>query len=305
VQRKYVDWSVERTFFKKEEVLPFLSCQSIFNQKSISSSLKQGIEKAIASFENTGDASNPSQNRALSGNYLEVLSSVCIIEASHHDIGFRTYTFTGQSGKSFLTNLVGNLIEANGFRRSTQVKLNCEIIESTIKTIHVPFLFPAGMELPSFFKKNLSGTVGFKNRSVNFGEFKRTTNSTQIDGSFNFFVNDNSRFNPLMELCVVECKNWKANLLANHLTPILEKALKKSAKLSLIFCNSLGSSKAETLKPLIAYCENKKVNALKLEKYIGDKNFKLISYCPDLKVDKNAEMICIIIELKVINSLKK
>ena len=180
--------------------------------------------------------------------------------------------------------------------------MNCQIIESTINTIHVPFLFPAGMELPSFFKKNLSSTLGFKNRSVNFGEFKRTTNSAQIDGSFNFFINDDSRFNTSMGLCVVECKNWKTNLLANHLTPILAKAVKKSAKLSLIFCNSLGSSKAETLKPLIAYCKNKKVNALKLEKSIGDKNFRLISYCPGLKVDENAKMICIIIELKVINS---
>jgi len=80
----------------------------------------------------------------------------------------------------------------------TVVKLNCEIIESTIKTIHVPFLFPAGA--------------------------------------------------------------------------------------------------------LIAYCKDKTVNVLKLEKSVGDKNFKLTSFCPDLKVDENAEMNCIVIELKVINS---
>ena len=107
------------TFFKKEEVLPFLSCQSIFNPKSFSSSLKEGIEKAIASFENNEEVLNTSQKSSLRGNYyIEVLSSVCIIEASRHDAGYKTSTFTGQSGKTFLTNLVGNLIESNGFRRS-------------------------------------------------------------------------------------------------------------------------------------------------------------------------------------------
>lgn len=80
------------------------------------------------------------------------------------------------------------MIEAKGFHRSKKVKLIFQIIESDINTIHVSFLFPVGMELPSFFIKNLSATVGFKNRFVNFGEFERTENSAQIDGSFNSII---------------------------------------------------------------------------------------------------------------------
>ena len=123
----------------------------------------------------------------MNGNELEVLSSVCIIDSSHHCVGIITSTFCGQNGESFLTNLVDSLIEADGFRNENRLVVNfhARTFGLVLKRIHIPFLFPAGMILPAFFKENLSDANGFNERSVNFGEYERTINGDEI---FNFQV---------------------------------------------------------------------------------------------------------------------
>ena len=184
----FSDWANEFTYFKPEEIIPFLACQVIINQKSIPALMKLGLAKFNfnTSSDGTGNTQNLAQSVPLSANEVEVLSSVCIIESSHHSVGITNSTFCGQNGESFLTNLVENLVEADGFRHE-----NCTVVnfhERTIlnlKGIHIPFLFPAGMKLPTFFKEHLSDANGFNERSVNFGEYERTINGDEI---FNFQV---------------------------------------------------------------------------------------------------------------------
>ena len=183
----FSDWDTEFTYFKPEEIIPFLACQVVIDQKSIPALLKLGIAKINSSSDGTGNTQNLSQSVPLSWNELEVLSSVCIIESSHHSVGAFTSTFYGQNGESFLTNLVENLIESNGFRykNCTVVNFHARTFGLVLERIHIPFLFPAGMKLPTFFKEHLSDANGFNERSVNFGEYERTINGDEI---FNFQV---------------------------------------------------------------------------------------------------------------------
>ena len=180
----FSDWDTEFTYFKPEEIIPFLACQVVIDQKSIPALLKLGIAKINSSSDGTGNTQNLSQSVPLSWNELEVLSSICIIESSHHSVGAFTSTFCGQNGESFLTNLVENLIESNGFRykNCTVVNFHARTFGLVLERIHIPFLFPAGMKLPTFFKDHLSDENCFNERSVNFGEYERTRNG------FNFQI---------------------------------------------------------------------------------------------------------------------
>ena len=300
-RRILVDWNVEYTYFKDDEILTFLSCQASFNPGSIVSVLRAGLLRSRANAFNTGDSENSSQNIALKGNELEVIATICIIEASHHIVGSINSTFCGQDGESFLTNLIENLIEGEGYRRTNKVKLNCKIIKKSLDIIHVPFLFPAGMELPEFFKQNLSSPIGFNTRTVNFGEYGRTRDSTQIDGVFNYFILNESGEVPSIGVCSVECKNWKRNILAKDLISILKKATLNSADFSLIICNSLGNSKSDNLKLLIDHCKEENILLLKLKEKKLDiiKEFELVPYFSGS--NDVIKMTCIIIELQVIN----
>ena len=295
----YKDWTVEFTYFKEEEMIPFFACQSIISSISIPEAMKTGLKIANANPNMTGSAPNTSQRVSLDGNHLEVIASTCIIEASQHKVGDSKSAFTGQDGISFLTNLIGNLIEADNFRRKDKVGLDCFIINEFLKRFHIPFLFPGGMKLPDFFKNNLSSFEG----SVNFGEYARTTNHSQIDGFFKYFIKNNIEAKD--QACAVECKNWSENVLAYHLIPILKKANSKSANFSLLFCNSLGHSKDDTLENFVSVCQNpeNKFLVLKLKKTsLSVNSFQLIHYCPGLPKAEDASLICVIIELDLINS---
>ena len=302
----FKDWDVERTYFRSEEILPFIACQSIICSSSFSipAAFQSGIKIVNADPKTSGRTPNLSQNPPLSGEELEVLSSVCIIDASQHKIGSRYSNFGGQDGKSFLTNLIGNLVDAKGFSRADKVNLNCDIIGDFLDFVHVPFLFPANMKLPEFFKSKLSKPEGFNSRTVNFGEFGRTRNASEIDGIFNYFIKNGANRSPSVGICSVECKNWQRNLLFKDLILILEKALKNSAKISLIFCNSLGASKDKNLKSFADYCNENEFLVLKLKNNKVQQDFKLDfklePYCRDLP--SCFKSVCIIIELNVINA---
>jgi hypothetical protein len=199
--------------------------------------------------------------------------------------------------------LIGNLIEANDYRRKNKVNLDCSIMGNHLDCIHIPFLFPAGMKLPDFFREHLSSSEGFLSRSVNFGEFKRTKNSTEIDGTFKFFIRNGPIEIPSIGICTVECKIWNRNLLAKDLIPILRKAMNQSANISFLFCNSLGNSKDD--------CSENKVLVLKMinipvqdgGNILNENKFKLVTYCPDFSLSNDAiiKLTCFIVELDTIN----
>jgi hypothetical protein len=144
------------------------------------------------------------------------------------------------------------------------------------------------MKLPVFFREHLSSLDGFLSRSVNLGEFKRTKNSTEIYGTFNFFIKNPSAS---IETCTVECKNWREKLLVKDLIPILKKAMKKSANISLLFSNSLG----KVLKMINIQVQYEGNMANK-------KKFMLAPYCPGLTSPGDIKLTCLIVELDTINN---
>lgn len=91
-------------------------------------------------------------------------------------------------------------------------------------------------------------------------------------------------------------------MLATDLVPILKKAKRKSAHVALLICNSIGNSKDETLEAFVSFCNNVENKYLVLKMIeSSENNFKLVPYCPGLLSAKNAALVCIIIELDVIN----
>lgn len=304
----FKEWQVEYTYFMEEEIIPFFACQGITTPISIPYAFSEGLEFSDANPLTTGRATNTTQNVPLNGGELEVLSSTCIIDASQYCDGSSASTFTGQDGKTFLTNLIGNLIKDNGYRRSSKVELNCNVIqEAYLDRVVVPFMFPAGMKLPEFFKNNFYKPEGFVTRSVNFGEFERTENSTQIDQKFRYFLKNGPRTDPSIGICSVECKYWRVNLFAGDLVPILEKAKRNLANICLLFCNSLGNSTVGTLNSFTTFCNDKRILLFRIakvqEQVVGKKKFELVPYCPGLTTTTtDVLMTCIIYELNVINS---
>ena len=304
--QKFIDWKIEYTFFMSEEILPFLAFQSIISSKySIPYALTTGLELSEADARTTGRTPNYSQNVPLNGDELEVISTVSLIDASQHFVGFEKSSFCGQNGKSFLTNLIGNLIKAPGYRRENKVNFDDSLARNFLSAMHVPFLFPAGMDLPPIFLTYFANNEGFNGRSVNFGKFGRTTNSMEIDAIFNYFIKNGVGVVPFTGICSVECKNWRRNLLTAHLLKILDKAKSNHATFSLIICNSLGNPEPVTQVNFYSECLKNSWNVLKLQKVDsgpGSKKFKLIKYIPYFELINTPEMTCIILELRVINS---
>ena len=126
-----------------------------------------------------------------------------------------------------------------------------------------------------------------------------------MDSIFKFFVKNELEIPPSIGICAVECKNWARNLLIGDLKPILLKAV----NLSLVFCNALGTSKAETCEAFKSLCQTKFWNVLKLRKIISkpsnnnnNKEFVLERYFPEMTFSTVAVLNCIVLELAVINS---
>ena len=166
-------------------------------------------------------------------------------------------------------------------------------------------MFPAGIKLPTFFREHLSDANGFNERSVNFGEYERTINGDEIDSIFKYFVQNELGMPPSIGICAVECRNWARNLLISDLEPILLKAVLNSTNLSLVFCNTLGTSQAETCEAFKSLCQTKSWNVLKLRKsnnHNNNKEFVLEPYFPEMNFLTDSVLNCFALELNVINS---
>jgi hypothetical protein len=85
--------------------------------------------------------------------------------------------------------------------------------------------------------------------------------------------------------------------------------MKKSANISFLFCNSLGSSKDETMKLFADFCTTNKLLVLKVDnketkvQNRANKKFMLAPYCPDLPLPEDIKLTCLIIELDTINKI--
>lgn len=279
----------EYTYFKYEEIIPLLACQAVPIPGSIPALFKQGVAK-MNSISNIEDLK-------LTIEEIEALATVCVIKASQHNVGNYKSTFSGQDGVSFLTNLIENLFDydCDCCKYVARVSIECKILKSLLDHIHVPYLFPSGMQLPKFFKDNLSDAAGFDNRSVHFGEFKREIPKyNEIDLNFNYFVKNETVVSDA--LCTVSFKHWMENLKIEELEPDLTKAASKSANLSLIFCNSIIGESSSSFREL---CIKNRWNILRLEKG----NALEIDFTA-VPSDNYDYLNCIIIESEVINSQK-
>lgn len=199
-------------------------------------------------------------------------------------------TFTGKNGESFSINLIENLFKEDGYRRRKRVKVEFKdfLVESFIKSIHVPFLFSFGAQLPEFFEENLSGIQGFNNRSVNFGTFKR-----EIDSVFEYYHKNDQ------EKCSVYCKNRKDELHLDKLILVIKKAMENNSKLSLVFCNSISEVRKSNSAVLKKNCKSFNWNILKTESWSSSEGKKIFSFVPlfkELILHPEPSLTCIVFE---------
>lgn len=319
------DWKPERTIFEQGEVLPFLALMGSWHDESISFILEDANVYAEASPFTVGDTQNMTQAVPSNGNLLEVFTVVSLVNASHRDMNSSVITFTGQSGESFVTNLIKNLISDNDCRIRPDYEVlfpNDGVTGTIISRVHVPFLFPANLPIPTMFSPNLSNCEHFNSRSVHFGSIERTRNDEEIDCKFDFFLKNNvlaldeasaRNINPSQGVCTVECKSWNTqNVNLSNLRSIFDKAHGNHADLCLLICNSVVkkfNQKSRSFVDFKAECIKRKWEVLKVVQRAPTIRARKIysierlhpEIClPDSRYDYN--MTCIILELEVINS---
>lgn len=288
----FSDWK-EFTYFKSGEIIPIIVFMACLKPESFQNLFKKGMAFI-----------NSTSTHSIDPCDIEILVTVSVIDSSHHNVGRTGSTFCGQDGQSFLTNLVENLIVADGFRAGNKVVF--EFNDIILNHMHVPYLLPSGMKLPEFFEDKLSGAAGFNNRSVNFGEYDRCVNGTETYNLFKYFIKNEKDEIPTVALCAVECRYWAKNLLVGDLEFIFNKARSNLANLALVFCESFEEAHDEDFYNFKILCTENKCNFLKLMKAEttekGKKKFVLDSCFHDVSIDSDVQITCIVLELSVINS---
>lgn len=302
----FVIWASELTTFRREEFLAYLSFLSIWHDESIPSVLLNGLARIQYSAFGTGDAANTAQDVRRNGNTFEVLSSVCIIDATHRGLDETEISFSGQNGKVFLSNLVKNLIRQDGKRCTKQIEIifpDERIVGYLLAKLHIPYLFPANLQLPEYFRNNFTQPTGYFSRSINVASFERTSDLEEIDCKFSCL---SPYSNPSVEVCTVECKFWNSAVGYSDLTKILFKAEAVKSKMCFVICNRLGQLRGDEIFKFKALCTTKKWNILKLFRkpvYSEDRIiFEIQKANYHLHVASKYSMVCIVLELDVINA---
>lgn len=308
---KLVDWCIEWTTFEKDEIIPFLAFLGIWHGMSIA--FLSDKFSTIFRFKwlfVTG--------RRRSYGVHELMSTVCLANASHRNVDSPTMTFTGLDCRSFLTNLIKNMIYANNCRINSdyQVHFPDDGITGTIfDRIHVPFLFPANLPIPTSFWTKLSTCNRFHDRSIHLGKLERYSNPASIDYKFNFFMKKVSTsasgriLAPSKGICTVESKYWQKCIGSRKLLSILGKARRSHSNLSIVICKSVSAN--FNLKPFSDFkeeCVENKWEVLKVVQVptrTGGKIFRIQRFHPEICLPDsrcNYSMTCIILELDVINA---
>ena len=159
----------------------------------------------LLSFD-TGATENPlAGNR--DGNRLEVLSTLCASNSSHHDPleKRKRNSLKGQFGSKFFMNLLADLknsLPKNSIELDySQSKLKSFNIQKYLEEdVLVPFLYVSNCELPNVFNE-MKMKSNIRNRSINMDTLTRTANKTRIDIEFPFYFRLDQKFN-----CKMECK---------------------------------------------------------------------------------------------------
>ena len=202
----------------------------------------------------------------------------------------------------FYRNLICNLIEKSGYRRRDKIVLYFESslgLSSFLEDIHIPFLFPPdNCNLPSVLHPT-SFALNYYSSSIHVGKFRSSANIEEIDATFKFFKLDENgtiRKNLNLQICSIECKNWRSNLLIGDLNPILTRMLICSSKLGIIVCNLFGGFLNSMLSSFRKFCFRMKSSTiLDIERV----HFNVVPFHPSMEFIENFNLNCIIIELSV------
>lgn len=305
------NWETELTYFKSEELLTILACMNLYNGKefeSFSFVLNQIYQASkLLSFD-TGATENPlAVNR--DGNRLEVLSTLCTSNSSHHDPLEKRNSLKGQCGSKFFMNLLVDLkisLPKNLIRLDySQSKLQSFNIQKYLEEdVLIPFLYVSNCELPNVFNEMMMKS-NIRNRSINMGTLTRTANKARIDIEFPFYfrLDQNKKF-----YCKMECKNWKKNVLFVDLVKIFERAQPSNqCPISITICDGIGkpSEKKNTLENITEYCRNNRINAYRFGQTdpLDLSTFSLVPLSDYLSDEPL--LVAFVIELKVINGLNR
>ncbi len=250
-------WSADYTTFKQDELFTIMACLKVSIFRSTFSCLNiHYISKGIQA-ESLAELSNP---RALkrSGNRLEVAASIGITDSSHYDSASGEYSLSGQSSRSFLTNLFRNCLENETIYEEPlplTIVFDPRLSTWLNRRIQIPFLY--GIDL------NDSGRI-FKllaslriDQQLFIRNYERCADEEKIDGFFPFIENGSVRG------CLIECKSTVV-LNVTILKTALVKALDMNKKivehqlpprLILIFCKQI-DPKSSTSNQLHDFCRD-------------------------------------------------
>lgn len=323
-----LNWIAEATAFRSTE---FMTVLSSFNLLPTDKSFYNVFLTArMESNNKKNDPGNYPNALAVKsdGNRLETFATASLIDASHHAMGNLLNTFEGQDGIIFVNNFIENLIFANRNRKvrdfCTQIKdeyQNDFNLKEFMANLKIPFLYSENCKIPEKLKKISAQNVDqLGKRSILIGEYSRPADREEIDGIFkcykkvNILVPGRSLKRSKIEIfekrsCIMECKNWKDSVPLSRIQKIIRKALgleekqKKElvqdAVLNFIICNDILDAKNLTITNFNSFCKKNLVNVFKIEK--SNDAIQIVEMIE--KLSSSPRLVCIIIELKTLNSI--
>ena len=281
------NWDFECTEFNPNETLTILGCLFIPFKTRISRILVDARTKQKAYSSSISDSLNL-KSAKFEGNPFEVSCAASIVDATHR-IG-KLFSFNGQSGTTFIKNLIFNLILGVKPPPSINVNIGPEVLSLFLASMKVPYLYSIDHE-SEFFNRFSSFTDHFYTKM-----YVRTSDAQQIDGKFSCFVG-NQESN-----VICECKNRKKRIKTGILVEIIKKAINVigDVKLILVFCSSLVNYTSEDSE-FYTTCLKQKINAYRIEKLSIDV-FNIVPFA-DLN-ESDANYHCIVVELDRVNKTK-
>ena len=282
-----------------------LSCLSIIFPGSVAYDLKYGDNNSKNYPASLGDLPNINAIK-LSGNELEVLAKVILLESSHHQHRSSICSFEGQSFKSFISNIVCNLLKEWG-SRMPQVVIDFQIIDEYeyfnlkdfLSNHIVPYLYPANCKIPDILQKLTS------ENQISVGYCERTPDKDKVDIAFSLLSLNNSDIRNDC-LALVECKNWFNEVSFTDIEEILSNSFQNPlCKINLIFCKHLidpadPSTKQYYARKLESFCTRNKISVYSFKK-TGPSSYKVNPFSGSRNMSESPEMVSFIFELTTFN----
>jgi hypothetical protein len=276
-------WTTEYTYFDDSELFTILGCMFVPFSRPIASLLKEA------------QSNHPEANYSHS-NILEVSAFASVVDSSQHSYeDYSEYSFGGQSGTTFINNLIVNLIEDAGYlKQSTKiVRYPREVFDLKAQFLDlckIPFLYSVNREDATM------ESISSSNPSFFVSSFKRTSNDEEIDGHFDFKFNNGTTTDTSFRACI-ECKNYNERIGTSLLTKILKKCI--NSRLSLVFCRSF-ATKCTSKSQFIQLCQRLGINIYRVL-LAASGGFNVVPLIESYPITPTPTLICILLEADRIN----